>query len=72
MRFAPPGERPESSTYILHFPRKKNVYRIFVRETEGKKQLGRTRRRWMDNIKVDLREKEQGDVDWIDLDQGRD
>jgi hypothetical protein len=35
---------------------KKNAYRILVRKPEGKIPLGRQRRRWMDNIKMDLRE----------------
>ena len=38
----------------------------------GKRPLGRPRRRWEDNIKMDLQEVGCGSVDWIDLDQGRD
>jgi hypothetical protein len=38
---------------------------------EGKKALGRPRRRWDDNIKMDLREIEWGGMDWIDLAQDR-
>ena len=34
---------------------------------EGKRPLGRTRRRWEDNIKMDLQEVEYGDMDWIEL-----
>jgi hypothetical protein len=34
----------------------RNAYRILVREPEGKRPLGRPRRRWVDNIKIDLRE----------------
>jgi hypothetical protein len=41
--------------------------RIFVGKPEGKTPLGRTRRRWMDNIKVDLAEIRWDGVDWIDL-----
>jgi hypothetical protein len=41
---------------------KRNAYRILVRKTESKRKLGRTRRRWVDNIKMDLR-KIWGDVD---------
>jgi hypothetical protein len=37
-----------------------------------KESLGRPRRRWVDNIKTDLREIGLGGMDWIDLDQGRD
>jgi hypothetical protein len=39
---------------------------------EGKRPLGRPRRRWMDNIKMDLREIGWDGVDWIELAQGRD
>jgi hypothetical protein len=35
---------------------KKNMYRLLVGKPEGKRQLGRQRRRWVDNIRVDLRE----------------
>jgi hypothetical protein len=39
---------------------------------QGKRPLGRTRRRWVDNIKMDLREIWWGSMDWIDLPQDRD
>ena len=39
---------------------------------EGKRPLGRPRRRWEDNIKMDLQEVGCGDVDWIELAQDRD
>ena len=39
---------------------------------EGKRPLGRPRRRWEDNIKMDLQEVECGSMDWIELDQDRD
>jgi hypothetical protein len=39
---------------------------------EGKKPLGRPRCRWVDNIKIDLREVDWDGMDWIDLDQDRD
>jgi hypothetical protein len=35
---------------------KRNVYRILVRKREGKRPVGRPRRKWVDNIKMDLRE----------------
>jgi hypothetical protein len=41
-------------------------------QPEGKRPLGRPRRRWEDNIKMDLREIEWGDMDWIALAQDRD
>jgi hypothetical protein len=43
-----------------------------VGKPEGKRPLGRPRRRWVDNIKMDLREIEWDSVDWIDLAQDRD
>jgi hypothetical protein len=43
-----------------------------VGNPEGKKPLGRPRRRWVDNIKMDLREIGWDDVDWFDLSQNRD
>jgi hypothetical protein len=42
-----------------------------VGKPEGKRPLGRPRRRWVDNIKMDLREKGWEDMDWIDLVQDR-
>jgi hypothetical protein len=50
---------------------KRNAYRILMAKPEGKRQLGRPRRRWVDNIKMDLREIGLGDMDWIDLAQDR-
>jgi hypothetical protein len=50
---------------------KRNEYRILVGKPEGKRPLGRSRRRWMDNIKMDLREVGWNGTDWIDLDQDR-
>jgi hypothetical protein len=51
---------------------KRNAYRILVRNPERKRPLGRPRRRWMNNIKMDLREMGWGGMDWIDLGQDRD
>jgi hypothetical protein len=51
---------------------KRNAYRILVGQPEGKKPLGRPRRRWVDNIKMDLGEIGWDGVDWIDLAQDRD
>jgi hypothetical protein len=51
---------------------KRNAYRILVRKTEGKRPLGKPRRRWEDNIKMGLREIRWGGMDWIDLAQDRD
>jgi hypothetical protein len=51
---------------------KRNAYRILVGKPEGKIPLGRPRRRWEDNIKMDLREIGWGGMDWIDVAQDRD
>jgi hypothetical protein len=51
---------------------KRNAYRILVGKPEGKRPFGRPRRRWVDNIKMDLREIGWGRVDSIDLAQNRD
>jgi hypothetical protein len=52
-----------------HVPRKekRNAYRILVEKPEGKRPLRRQRHRWVDNIKMDLREIEWDGVDWIDM-----
>jgi hypothetical protein len=50
---------------------KRNVYRLLVRKPEGKRPLGRPRRRWMYNIKIDLLEIGFSVVDWIGLAQDR-
>jgi hypothetical protein len=46
---------------------KRNAYRLLVGKAEGKRPLRRPRRRWVDNIKMDLGEVGWGDVDWIGL-----
>jgi hypothetical protein len=50
---------------------KRNAYRLMVRKPEGKSPLGRPRRRWVDNNKIDLVEIGWGGVDWIGLAQDR-
>jgi hypothetical protein len=50
---------------------KRNAYRILVGKPEGKRPLGRPRRMWADNIKMDLREIGWDGMDWIDLAQDR-
>jgi hypothetical protein len=49
----------------------RNTYRLLVGKPEGKRSLGRPRRRWVDNIRMDFEEVGWGDVDWIDLAQDR-
>ena len=50
---------------------RRGVYRVLVGKPEGKKPLGRPRRRWEDNIKMDLQEVGCGCMDWIELAQDR-
>ena len=52
--------------------RRGGVYRVLVGKPEGKRPLGRPRRRWVDNIRTDLHEVRCGYVDWIGLAQDRD
>jgi len=48
------------------------VYRVLVGKPEGRRPLGRSRRRWEDNIRMHLREVGCGCVDWVELAQDRD
>jgi hypothetical protein len=50
---------------------KRNAHRILVGIQEGKRPQGRPRRRWVDNIKMDLRDIGWYGMDWIDLAQNR-
>ena len=50
----------------------RGVHRVLVGELEGKRPLGRPRRRWEDNIKIDLQEMRRGCEDWMELAQDRD
>jgi len=49
-----------------------DVYGVMVGKPEGKRPLGRPRRRWKDNIKIDLQEVAYGGMDWMELAQDRD
>jgi hypothetical protein len=51
---------------------KRNANRILVGKPEGRRPLRRPRRRWVDNVKMDLREIGWDGVDWVDLAQDRD
>jgi hypothetical protein len=50
---------------VTRMREKRNAYRLLVGNPEGKRPLERPRRRWVDNIKMDLGEVRWGDVDWI-------
>ena len=51
---------------------RRDVYKVLVGKPEGKRPLGRPRRRWGNNNKMDLQEVGCGGMDWIDLAQDRD
>jgi hypothetical protein len=50
----------------------RGVYRVLVGKREGKRPLGRPRRRWEDNIKMDFQELGGGREDWMEFAQDRD
>jgi len=60
------------SGHVARMGDRRGVYRVLVGKPEGKKPLGRPRRRWDDNIKVDLQEVGCGGMDWIELAQDKD
>jgi hypothetical protein len=51
---------------------RRGIYRVLVGKNEGKRPLGRPRRRWEDNIKMDIQEVGCGGMNWIELVQDRD
>jgi len=56
---------------VAHMGERRDAYRVLVGKSEGKRPLGRQKRRWEDNIKIDL-QKVDGDMDWINLSQNKD
>jgi hypothetical protein len=58
--------------YVVCIGEKSNSYSILVGKLDQKRRLVRPRRRWEDNIKIDLREVGWSGMDWIDLAQDRD
>ena len=58
--------------HVVSVGEERGVYRVLVEKPEGKRPLGRSRRRWVDNIRMDLQEVGCGYVDWIELAQDRD
>jgi hypothetical protein len=51
--------------HVAHTVERRGAYRVLVSRPEGKRPLGRTRRRWKGNIKMDLQEVGWGDMDWM-------
>jgi hypothetical protein len=58
--------------HVARMGEKRNAYKTLVGKPEGKRPLGRTRRRWVDNSEMDLREIGWDGVDWINRAQDRD
>ena len=58
--------------HVAPMGERRGVYRVLVGKREGKRLLGRPRRRWEDNIKMDFKEVRCGVLDWIKLAQDRD
>ena len=58
--------------HIARMGERRGIYRVLVGKSKGKRPLGRHRRRWENNIKMDLQEMECGVMDWIELAQDRD
>ena len=57
--------------HVTRMGERRGVYRVLVGKLGGKKKLGRPRRRWEDNIKMDIQEVERGGTNWIDLARDR-
>ena len=58
--------------HVARMGEERGVYRVLVGKLEGRRPLGRPRRRWEDNIRMDLQEVGCGYMDWIGLAQDRD
>jgi hypothetical protein len=58
--------------HVARMGEERDAYRILVGRPEGRQPLGRPRRRWENNIKIDIREVGWGDMNWIELAQDRD
>jgi hypothetical protein len=58
--------------HVARMGEERYVYKVLAGKPEGKRPLGRPRRRWEDGIRMDLREIGWGSVDWIQLAQDRD
>ena len=62
-----------ASGHVAHMGEERGVYRVLLGKPEGRRPLGRPKRRWVDNIRMDLQEVGCGGyMDWIELAQDRD
>jgi hypothetical protein len=58
-------EKNETGPHVACLGERRGVYKVLVGKPEGKRPLGRPRRRWEDNVKIDLQEVGRGGMDWI-------
>ena len=58
--------------HVARMGERRGVYRVLLGKSDRKRQRGRLRRRWEDNIKIDLQEVVYGVMNWIELAQDRD
>jgi hypothetical protein len=66
------SRRMRWAEHVARMGANRNAYRILAGKPESKRPMGRPRRRWVDNIKMDLTEIGWDGMDWIDLAQDRD
>jgi len=66
------SRRMKWAGHVASMNEERGVYRVLVGKPEGRRPLGRHKRRWVDNIRMDLQEVGCGYVDWIGLAQDRD
>jgi len=66
------SRRMRREGHVARMGERRGVYRVWVGKPEGRRPLGRPRRRWENDIKMDLHEVGYGSMDWIKLAQDRD
>src|SRR5215471_8523802 len=66
------SRRMRGEGHVARMGEERGVHRVLVEKPEGKRPLGRPRRRWEDNIKMDLQQAGGGRGDWMELAQDRD
>ena len=72
MKLVIKSRRMRWAGHVALMDEERGVYRVLVGKPEGKRPLGRHRRRWVNNVRMDLQEVGCGYVDWIGLTQDRD
>jgi len=66
------SRRMKWAGHVARMGERRGVHRVLVRKPEGKRQLGKPRRKWEDNIKMDFQKVGVGCGDWMELAQDRD